>query len=126
MLNGTGTSATASASAASMGEPTPTIMSGTTPNLGSLMSYKQELLGDNNWVVWKLRMTNVFSLHKVIDHVISHVPKLDISDVMALAEWTDVMVQGSDLIFSVIHLSLLFHDCPLMFTALIVFFSDNY
>ena len=34
-------------------------------------------------------MTNVFSLHKVIDHVVSHVPKPNITDVTALAEWTD-------------------------------------
>ena len=56
---------------------------------GSLMSYKWKLLGDDNWVRWKLRMTNVFSLHKVIDHVVSHVPKPNITDVTALAEWTD-------------------------------------
>ena len=86
MSNGTGTSATTSASAASMGNPTPTIMSNAMPNIGSLMSYKQELLGDDNWVTLKLRMTNVFSLHKVIDHVVSHIPKPDISDVTALAE----------------------------------------
>ena len=70
MSNVTGTSV----STASMGNLTPAIMSSIASSLGSLMSYKQELLGDNNWVAWKLRMTNVFSLHKVIDHIISHIP----------------------------------------------------
>ena len=111
MSNGTGTSATASASAASMENPTPTIMSSAMPNLGSFMSYKQELLGDENWVTWKLRMTNVFSLHKVIDHVVSHIPKPDISDVTALAEWTDKDEKVKTLLFmsvgddNLIHLS---------------------
>ena len=111
MLNGTGTSTTTSVSAASVGNPTPTIMSSTTPNLGSLMSYKQEPLGNDNWVTWKLRMTNVFSLHKVIDHVISHVPKLDISNVTVLAEWTDKDKKAKILLFmsvgndNLVHLS---------------------
>ena len=93
------------------GKSPPTIMSGATPNLGSLMSYKQELLGDDNWVAWKLRMTNVFSLHKVIDHVVSHIPKLDISDVTALAEWTDKDEKAKMLLFmsvgndNLVHLS---------------------
>ena len=111
MSNGTGTSATTSASAASMGNPTPTIMSSATPNLGSLMSYKQEPLGDDNWVMWKLRMTNVFSLHKVIDHVVSHIPKPDISNVTVLAEWTDKDEKAKTLLFvsvgddNLVHLS---------------------
>ena len=73
--------------------------------------YKQELLGDDNWVAWKLRMTNVFSLHKVIDHVISHVPKLDISNVTVLAEWTDKDKKAKTLLFmsvgndNLVHLS---------------------
>ena len=93
------------------GKSTPTIMSSAMLNLGSLMSYKQELLGDNNWVMWKLRMTNVFSLHKVIDHVVSHIPKLDISDVTALAKWTDKDENVKTLLFmsvgddNLVHLS---------------------
>ena len=42
---------------------------------------KKDCNSNDNWVAWKLRMTNVFSLHMVIDHAISHVPKLDISNV---------------------------------------------
>ena len=56
-------------------------------------------------------MTDVFSLHKVIDHVISHVPKLDISNVTALAKWTDKDKKAKTLLFmsvdndNLVHLS---------------------
>ena len=56
-------------------------------------------------------MTNVFSLHKVIDHVVSHVPKPDISNVMALAKWTDKDEKAKMLLFmsvgddNLVHLS---------------------
>ena len=56
-------------------------------------------------------MTNVFSLHKVIDHVISHVPKLDISNVTVLAKWTDKDKKAKTLLFmsvdndNLVHLS---------------------
>ena len=58
-----------------------------TTNLGALSSYKIDSLGEDNWTAWKIRMTNILSLHKVLDHVTSPKTKLSAIDPDVLAEW---------------------------------------
>ena len=56
-------------------------------NLGTLSSYKIELLGKDNWLAWKLHMTNMLQVFGVEAHILDPAAKPTDDQMAELAEW---------------------------------------
>ena len=74
-----------SSSSATADSSNPTVTP--TTNLGALSLYKIDFLSEDNWTTWKIHMTNILSLHKVLDHVTSPKTKPSVIDPDVLAKW---------------------------------------
>ena len=78
-------------------------------NLGAISSQKIELLSDDNWLAWKLRITNLLTLYDVYEYVTGKQKKPAADKVAEVSMWKKKDTVAHTLIYNNIGLAQVVH-----------------